>query len=69
MKFNYSKLLGKMREMGYTQEKLATAIGISESTMNTKLNNKAYFTSKEICGICGILAIPITEIGVYFYTN
>lgn len=69
MKFNYSKLLGKMRERGFTQEKLATAIGISESSLNAKLNNKVFFTSKEICGICGILSIPTEDIGVYFYTH
>ena len=69
MRFNYSKLLGKMRENGFTQEKLAKAIGINESTLNTKLNNKAYFTSKEICSICGILGIANDEIGNYFYTN
>ena len=69
MKFNYSELLGRIRAKGFTQEKLARGMGISESSLNAKLNNKAYFTSKEICSICGILAIPITEIGFYFYTQ
>ena len=69
MKFNYSELLGKMRAKGFTQEKLAKAMGISESSLNAKLKNKAYFSSKEICSICGILAIPIAEIGFYFYTQ
>ena len=69
MKFNYSELLGKMRAKGFTQEKLAKAMGISESSLNAKLNNKAYFTSKEICAICDVLTIAVGEIGFYFYAN
>jgi transcriptional regulator with XRE-family HTH domain len=69
MKFDYSKLLGKMREYGYTQEKLAKAIGINESTLNTKLNNKTYFTTKEIDKICELLDISNAEIGIYFYSK
>ena len=68
MTFNHSKLLGLMREYGYTQETLAKAIGISESTLNIKLKGKAYFTSTEIDRICELLSIPNEEIGLYFFT-
>ena len=67
--FNYSKLLGRMRELGYTQEKLARAIGINESTLNAKLNNKGYFSNELIDKICEVLDISIAEIGSYFYVK
>lgn len=67
MKFNYSKLLGRMREYRYTQAMLAGEIGINESTLNTKLKGKAYFTAKEIDKMCEILNIPNAEIGIYFF--
>jgi DNA-binding XRE family transcriptional regulator len=69
MKFDYSKLLGRMREMGYTQEKLAKAIGINESTLHCKLSNKSYFNGREIDAICAVLNIPNSEIGIYFYSH
>ncbi len=67
--FNYSKLLGRMREFGYTQEKLAKAIGLNESTLNAKLNNKGYFNNFIIDKICEVLDISKTEIGDYFYSK
>lgn len=68
MKFKHYKLLGKMRECGFTQETLANAIGINPGTLNNKLNSKAYFTAKEIDKICEVLSIPNKEIGLYFFT-
>lgn len=69
VKFNHSKLLGRMREFGFTQESLAKSIGINESTLNAKLNGKAFFSTKEIDKICELLNIPNEEIGIYFYTR
>lgn len=67
MKFNYSKLLGRIKEKGFTQESLAVAIGISVATMSLKLNNKAFFTQPEICKISDLLDIPVDRIGEYFF--
>ena len=67
MKFNYSKLLGRMRECGFTQEQVAAAIGINKGTLSTKLNNRYSFTQIEIIKICKLLNIPLCEIGDYFY--
>ena len=67
--FDYSKLFGRMRELGYTQEKLAREIGINESTLNAKLNNKGYFNNNLIDKICEVLNISKTDIGYYFYTK
>lgn len=68
MQFDYSKLLGRIREYGFTQESLAKHIGIAESSMCLKLNNKANFKHGEIFLICETLHIATNEIGVYFFT-
>ena len=67
MNFNYSKLLGRMRECGFTQEQLAKAIGISKYTLNAKLNNKFKFNSEEMLAIAKVLNIPLDEFGEYFF--
>jgi DNA-binding XRE family transcriptional regulator len=67
MKFDYSKLLGKMRECGFTQKQVANAIGINKATLSAKLNNKFSFSQEEILAICKLLNIPVSEIGDYFY--
>lgn len=68
MQFDYSKLLGKIRECGFTQQTLAQHIGIAKSSMCLKLNNKANFSQPEIFLICEALQIEISKIGVYFFT-
>ena len=68
MVFDYSKLLGRIRECGFTQESLAKRIGIAKSSMCLKLNNKANFTHPEVFLICEALKIEIGDIGVYFFT-
>lgn len=68
MQFDFSKLLGRIKEYGYTQERLAKEVGMTKATMNLKLNNNAYFTQPEIEKIRKILSIELGEIGVYFFT-
>lgn len=67
VKYDYSKLLGRIKEFGLTQERLASEIGMSNSTLSFKLNNKAFFTQKEIRKICELLEIKTTETGAYFF--
>lgn len=67
MQFDFSKLLGRIKEYGYTQERLAKEVGMTKATMNLKLNNNAYFTQPEIEKIRKILGIEIGEIGAYFF--
>lgn len=67
MKFNYSKLLGRMKELGFRQEDLAKAIGLSKGSLNAKLKNLFYFTAREMYAICEVLHIPTSEIGEYFF--
>lgn len=67
MVFDFSVLRGKMREKGYTQEKLAKAIGMGPSTLNQKLNNKRDFTNLESLAIAKILGIQ--DMGPYFFAE
>ena len=47
-RYDYSKLLGLMREKRITQTCLAKKVGISETSMNFSLNNKRDFKQEEI---------------------
>lgn len=67
--YDYSKLLGLMRERGFTQEKLAKTIGISECSMNFSLNNKRNFRQDEISKISDALGIPVGKIEDYFFNH
>lgn len=67
MQRNYAKLLGKMKECGYTQERLALEIDRDKSTLNAKFKGKSDFTAKEINLICIALGIDNSEIGLYFF--
>lgn len=69
MGFDYSKLLGRIREYGYTQKTIADAVGMSITQMNQCLNNKYNFKHKHILAICKVLDIPIDEIGLFFYVQ
>lgn len=69
MQFDYSKLLGLLKEKGMTQEDLATIIGRNKSTVNLKINGKAYFTVDEMNRICKALGIAKKDIGKYFFAN
>ena len=68
MEFDYSKLLGRIKEFGHTQSSLAKAVGMTETTMSQKLNNKSVFGQSEIRKICKLLEISDAEIGIYFFT-
>ena len=67
MPYDFSRLLGRIKEYGYTQESLANAIGKDKSTLSAKLNNKGEFKAAEIDAICKLLDISNDEIGTYFF--
>ena len=69
MKFDYSKLLGRIKECGFTQRSLAEAVGINNSTLSAKLNHKNAFTGTEMADICRLLNISKHEIGEYFFAE
>lgn len=65
--YDYSRLLGRIKERGETQETVAKAISINVSTLNQKLNNKRDFSQSEIKNICNFL--DISDIKSYFFVN
>lgn len=67
--YNYSKLLGRMREFGFTQAKMAKEIGVSEATLNLTLNNNRGFKQDEIMKACEILDIPLAAVPEYFFAH
>lgn len=67
--YNYSRLLGKMREKGLTQVNLGKIIGLSETSLNFSLNNKRDFRQDEMLKICEVLDIPIEEVDTYFFAH
>jgi plasmid maintenance system antidote protein VapI len=69
MKYNYSKLLGRMKEFKVTQAKLAEIIDRDNSTVSSRLNNKSVFTIAEIDKICKALDIAKEDIGNYFFAE
>lgn len=69
MKFNHSKLLGRIKEFGYTQKRLAEVIGMNDGTLSLKLNNGSFFSTDEIDAICEKLDISPCDIGVYFFAK
>lgn len=69
MVVEYGKLLGRIRERGFTQAQLANLVGMTPGTMSVKLNNQAYFKQSEIIAICEALDIPISEYGEYFFAR
>lgn len=67
--YDYSMLLGRMKERGFTQEKLAKTLGISECSVNFSLNNKRNFRQDEILKMTEVLGIPGKKIEEYFFTH
>lgn len=65
--FDYSKLLGRIREKGFTQNSLADNLGMKPTTLSLKLNNKGAFRQEEIVKSCALLDISQDEIGTFFY--
>lgn len=67
--YDYSKLLGRLREKKITQSELANMLDISETSLNRKLKSKTQFKQSEISQICDCLAIPNECIDTYFFAR
>ncbi|WAW14645.1 DUF739 family protein [Peptostreptococcus equinus] len=67
MAWDYSKLLGKIKEKYGTQDKFAKELGMSATTLNLKLNNKLEFTQKQMFLACDLLNIDRSKTNDYFF--
>lgn len=68
-KYNYSKLLGKIKEIYDTQEKFALALGIGRVSLSQRLNGKLEFSQNEILKSCELLSIKKKDIPLYFFAE
>lgn len=66
MTYDYSKLYGRMAEMGITREELARQLEISRSTLYSKLTSRTEFTQDEIRRCVEILRLDVHDLSLYF---
>lgn len=65
--YDYSKLLGRIKEKYSTRENLVKEITISSTSLNLRLNNKLKFDQQDIKELCRALDIEEEEIPDYFF--
>lgn len=66
--YDYSVLLGKIKEKYRTQAAFAAALGISGVTLNQKLNNKSEWTQEEMFKGLVLLGSGLGQVEEYFFT-
>ncbi|SFR67148.1 DUF739 family protein [Anaeromicropila populeti] len=67
MIYNYSKLLGRIKEIYGTQEKFAKALGMGRVSLSQRLNCKLEFTQNEINRSIELLGLNTLDIPAYFF--
>ena len=65
--YDYSKLLGRIKEKNGTRENLIKVITISATSLNLRLNNKLKFNQQDIKELSEALDIQEHEIPDYFF--
>lgn len=68
IRFDYSKLRGRIVEKCGSQKAFADKIGISECTLTSKLMGYTYFNQKDITAAKAVLDIAPEDISTYFFT-
>lgn len=66
MAFDYSRVLGKMKEKNLTQAVVARRLGISENSFRNKIKGRTDFTTGEIFALALLLDVT-QDIGEYFF--
>ena len=69
MVFNFMKLRGRIRSEYKTQKDFAKAMGFSEATLSSRLNNSSEFTQGEIKKAANLLHLNNDEILSLFFTE
>ena len=64
---NTAKLQGKMRECGYSLEKLANIVGISPTGLFNKVHNQSEFLVSEVQTISAVLNLSQEDVNVIFF--
>lgn len=66
--YDYSKLMGKIRELFAKNYAFASAMNLSTRTLSLKLTGKVGWKQSEIEKACKLLGIPRNEIHIYFFS-
>ena len=69
MDYDYSKLTGKIKEIFGRQVAFAEAMGMGESTLSLKLNNRAEWSQAEMSKAMDLLLIDPADVRLYFFTH
>ena len=74
IKYNYSMLRGRIRELFGSEKKFAETlrkedVQMSTGTFNSRINGYTYFKQPEIEKICILLNIDLKDIKTYFFTQ
>ena len=65
----YAKLKGAIREKYGRQSDFASALGISTTSLSSKLNKRTEWTRLEIERTCDLLGVPLCEAHLYFFSS
>lgn len=65
--YDYSKLLGRMRETGTTQKDLAVVTKHNIATINQRLTGKSFFSQSDIAAISDYFGLTADEIKSFFF--
>lgn len=67
--FDFSRLLGRVIECYGTRQRFAEAIGLTPTTIGSKLDGERMWTQDEIITACDLLSIPYNDIPGYFFVK
>lgn len=67
MKYDYSKLKGRIKEKYGTQGEFAKALDLAQTTVSLKVNGKTEWTQNEIEKSIEALGLSKDDIGDYFF--
>ena len=65
--YDYSKLLGKIREVYKTQDRFTKGLQIGRTALYSRLNGSTEWTQLEIERTMKLLGEPMTSVGSYFF--
>lgn len=67
--YDYSNLLGLIKQNRLTHEELARKVQMHPTTLSLKLNNNGEFTQKQMRSIMAALGKTVEDIPSYFFVH
>ena len=65
----FRNLRCKLVELDIQQRELADRLGVSPSTISTRLSGRLPWSVPEAVQVAGILGIPLDQLSVFFYDD